>query len=157
MRVALRFGYGNMGLPTSFQALRSTSSREIGRNLPLYTMKEECRKLVNSGLHPDTCKARSSSSAPGTSVVSNELVEDKRPPQGLTAATPLASICAPPYPDKTRRYDLREQTPRAARVVLTTPFDVDPRSMLPACTVDVSLSGSRWTSREHPASSRIVS
>ena len=100
VRVALRFGYGNMGLPTSFQALRSTSSREIGRNLPLYTIKEDRRKMVTSGLHPDPCKARGSSSAPGASPAANDTMEDKRSRQSLTQATPLATICAPPYPDE---------------------------------------------------------
>ena len=79
--------------------LDSKSSRKTGRNLPLCTIKEKCRDIVDSGLHPDPCEAMEFSSAPGASSAANELVEDKRPPQGLTEATPLAPICALPYPD----------------------------------------------------------
>ena len=92
--VALRCGYGNTGPSRSFRALRSRSSREIGRNLPLYTINE-CRNIVTSGLHPDPCEARDSSSAPGASPAANEPVEDTPRPQDLAEATPLVPICAP--------------------------------------------------------------
>ena len=52
----------------------------------------------------------------------------------------------------TRRSE--KQTLRTARAVLTTPFDVDPRQMLPAYLTGVSPSQSRWTSPELPASPR---
>ena len=100
VRVTWRCGYGNTGPSRSFRALRSRSSRKTDRNSPLCTIKGKCRYVVNSGLHPDTCEARDSSSAPGASPAANEPVDDKRPPQGLTEATPLAPICAPPYPDE---------------------------------------------------------
>ena len=52
------------------------------------------------------------SSAPGASSAANELVEDKRPPQGLTEATPLAPMYAPSYPDESRRGDLKNRPAR---------------------------------------------
>ena len=94
---------------------------KTGRNLPLYTVKEECRNIVTSGLPSHQCEATDSSSPP---AAGNEMVEDKRPPRGLTKATPLAPVCAPSYPGDSRRGDLEEQTPRTARAVLTTPFNV---------------------------------
>ena len=66
-----------------------------------------------------------------TLPTTNEPVGNKRPP-GLTEATPLAPICELSRRDELRRGDLKEQTPRAARAVLTTPFDVDPHQMLHA-------------------------
>ena len=79
----------------SSRALRSKSSRKTGRNLPLNTIKEKCRNIVTSDLHPHPCEARDSSSAPGASPA---IDGNKRPPR-LTEATPLAPICAPPHPD----------------------------------------------------------
>ena len=124
-----------------------------GRNLLLCTINEECRNIVHSGLNLDRCEARDSSSAPGASPAANEPVEDKRPPHGLTETTPLAPICAPPYPDESRRGDLKEQTAHTARAVLTTPFAVDPPQMPPAYMTDVSPTQSRWTSRESTSAS----
>ena len=98
MRVTLRCGYGNTGSSISSRALRSMPSR-TGRNFPLNTIKEECRNVVTSDLHPDPCEARGSPSASGTSAAANEPVGNKHPP-GLTEATPLASINAPPHPDE---------------------------------------------------------
>ena len=69
----------------------------------------------------------------------------------------MAPICAPPHPDKLRRGDPKEQTPRTTPDVLTTRFDVDPYQMLPAFVTDVLPSQSRWTSPEPPASPRNVS
>ena len=78
-------------------------------------------------------------------------------PQGLTAATHLAPKCVLPCPFELRRGDLRQQTPRAARTVLTAPFAVDPLQRPPAYMADVSPTQSRWTGREPPARSRNVS
>ena len=122
LRVTLRCGYGNTGYSRPSRALRSRSSRMTGRNLPMATM-EEGRDIVTSDLHPDSC-ARDSSLAPGALPAANEPVGNKRPPS-LPEATPLAPICAPPQPDKLRRVDLKEQTPRTARAVLIALFDVD--------------------------------
>ena len=63
----------------------------------------------------------------------------------------------PPHPDEMRRGGLKEQTPRTARTVLTTPSDVDARQMIPAYTANFSPSQSRWISREPPSSSHNVS
>ena len=90
-------------------------------------------------------------------TAANEPVEDKRPPQGLTVATPLGPICAAPNPDQPQRGNLKKQTPRTAWAVLTTSFDVDPRQMLTAYMTHVSPSQSRWTSPEPPVSLRNVS
>ena len=73
--------------------------------------------------YPDPCEAMDSSSLPGASPAANEPVENEHPPQGLPETKTLAPICAPPYPDDSRRGDLKEQAPRAARDVLTTPFE----------------------------------
>ena len=107
----------------------------------LSTIKDEGRNIVTSDFQPDPCEARDSSSAPGAKPAANEPVENKRPP-GLTEATPWAPINAPPHPDELRRGDLEEQTPRTARAVLTTPFDVDAHQMPPAYMADVSPSQS---------------
>ena len=120
------------------------------------TIKEECRNVVISGFHPDSCEAGDSSLAPGVLPAANEPAGNK-PPPGLTEVTPLAPICAPPHPDKLRRGDPKEQTPRTTPDVLTTRFDVDPYQMLPAFVTDVLPSQSRWTSPEPPASPRNVS
>ena len=156
VRVALRCGYGNRGSSRSPRALRSRSSRKTGRNLPMATIMEECRNIVVSGLHPDSCEARNSFLPPGALPVANEPVGNKRPP-GLSEATLLAPICAPSHPDELRRGDLKEQTSRTARAVRTTPFGVDAYQMLPAYMTDVSPCQSTWTSPEPPASPRNVS
>ena len=83
----------------------------IGRNLPAAAIKEECRNVVISGLHPDSCEPRESSLAPGTMPAANEPVGNKHP-RVLTDDTPLAPICAPPHPDKPRQGDLKNK-PRA--------------------------------------------
>ena len=93
--------------------------------------------------------------APGALPAAKEPMGNKRPP-GLTEATPLAPILRAPSPEL-RRGDLKEQTPRTARAVLITPFDVDEYQMLPAYMTDVLPSQSRWTSPEPPASPRNVS
>ena len=142
VRVALRCGYGNTGSSRSSRALRSKSSRMTGRSLPVATIKEECRNVVISGFHPDSCEAGDSSLAPGVLPAANEPAGNK-PPPGLTEVTPLAPICAPPHSDELRRGDLKEQTLRISRAVLTTPFDVDPYQMLPAYMTNVSPSQSR--------------
>ena len=85
----------------SSRALRSKSSRKTGRNLPLNTIKEKCRNIVTSDLHPHPCEARDSSSTPDAPPAANEPVGNKRPP-GLTDATPLAPINAPPHPEEPR-------------------------------------------------------
>ena len=152
----MRCEYGNTGSSRSSRALRSRSSRMTGRNVPMATIKEECRNVVISGLHPDLCEARDFSLAPGALPAANELVGNKSPPV-LTEATPLTPICVPPHPVELRRGDLKEQTPRTARAGLTTSFDVDPYQMLPAYMTNVSPSQSRWTSPEPPGSPRNVS
>ena len=76
---------------------------------------------------------------------------------GLAAAMPLALISAPPHPDEFRRGDLKEQTPRTARAVLTTPFNVDAYQMVLAYMTDASPAQSRWTSPEPPDSPGDVS
>ena len=73
--------------------------------------------MVTSDFQSDPCESRDSSSAPGAKPAANEPVGNKRPP-GLTESTPLAPINA--HPDELRRGDLKQQTPRTARVVLTT-------------------------------------
>ena len=93
--------------------------------------------------------------APGALPAAKEPMGNKRPP-GLTEATPLAPILRAPSPEL-RRGDLKEQTPRTARAVLTRPFDVEPYQMHPAYMTDISPSQSRWTSPEPPASPRDVS
>ena len=72
-------------------------------------------------------------------------------------ATPVAPINAAPHPDELQRGDLKDQTPRTARAVLDTKFDVDSQQILPAYMVDVSPSQSRRSSREPTSSSRNVS
>lgn len=61
------------------------------------------------------------------------------------------------YPDDSPRGDMKEQTPSAARAVLTTPMHVDLHQIRPAYMADVSPSQSSWTSLKLPASSRNVS
>ena len=156
MRVTLRCGYGNTGSSISSRALRSRSSRKTGRNLPLNTIKERGRIIVTSDVQPDPYEARDSSSPPSAKPAANEQVGSQRPPC-LTEATSLELINAPAHPDELRRGDTNEHTPRTAREVLTTAFDVVPHQMLPAYMVDVSPSPSRWISLEPPASSRNVS
>ena len=121
------------------------------------TINKECRNMVNSALRLDTCEAKGFSSAPVAPPAANEPVKDKHPPQRLTEATSLAPIYVPPCRDESRRGDLKEQTPRAARAVLTTLFALDLLYLPPAYMADVSLTQSRWTSREPPAYSRKVS
>ena len=137
------------------RALRSRSSRKTVRNPPMATIMEKCRNIVTSGFHPDSCEARDCSLAPGALPTTNEPVGNKRPP-GLTEATPLAPICELSRRDELRRGDLKDQTPRTARAVLTTPFDTDAHQMLPANMTDSSFP-SRWTNPEPPACPRNIS
>ena len=101
VRVALRWGYGNTESSISSRALRSRSSRKTSRNLPLNTVKEEGVNIFTSDLQPDPCEARDSSLTPDAPPAANEPVGNKRPP-GLTDATPLAPINAPPHPEEPR-------------------------------------------------------
>ena len=137
-RVALRCRFGSTGPSRSTRALRSRCPRKTGRNLPLSTINEEGRIIFSSDFHPDQSAAAGFFWAHGVSPEATEPVGNKCPPQGFTTTTPLALKCAPPYPDESRRGDLRQQTPRASRAVLTTPFAVDPLKMPPAYTADVS-------------------
>jgi len=107
VRVALRCGYGNPGPSTTTRALCSRSSRNTSRNLPLRTIIEDDRSVVSSDFHLDQSVVEDSSLSHGVSPEATELVENKCPrqgdtchPQGLNAATPLETKCAPSYPDE---------------------------------------------------------
>ena len=90
VRVALRCGYRNTGPSRTTGEPRSRSSRKTCRNLPLHTIIEDGRSVGSSDFHPDQSVAEDSSLIHGVSSEATERVENKCPPQGLTAATPLA-------------------------------------------------------------------
>ena len=163
-RNALRSRYGNTGPSRSTRALRSRPSRKISRNLPPRTIIDDGRSVVSSAFHLEQSVADDSLLSHGIEPEATVLVENTCPrqddpcaPQVLNAATPLVPNCPPSYPDELRRGFQREQTPRPARAVLTTPFVVEPLKTPPAHMADVSCTQSKWNGREPPAPPLYVS